>query len=58
MKRMLGSSSACSSTSSSGGSDNAPMSVKDRMKMFNNNHKIECDPTAFAIKLNKEEKGE
>jgi pyruvate/2-oxoglutarate dehydrogenase complex dihydrolipoamide acyltransferase (E2) component len=48
MKNMFG-------TSGGGGGG---MSVKDRMKMFNNNQTFECDPTAFAMKLNKAEKGE
>ena len=47
-----------SGSSGSSGGGGAPMSVKDRMKMFNNNQKFECDPTAFALKLNKQEKGE
>lgn len=47
-----------SGSSGGGGGGGGGMSVKDRMKMFNNNQKFECDPTAFALNLNKQEKGE
>ena len=34
------------------------LSVKDRMKAFNNNNKMNFDPVHFAVNQNKAEKGE
>ena len=48
MKNMFG-----SSASSGGG-----MSVKDRMKAFNNNNTVNFDPVHFAVNQNKSKKGE